>query len=184
MVSTRPPGFFIAPFVIDGESEGIDYWEIAKLSGKWLAICADHLEKHGSSFDAPWPGHLSYLSTRLTAASGAALVTFRVHGKLASSVALASGRSPAADAEVLKLFVESLRRVRLVVASAQSLEPFEKMLAIVERPVMVVVPWPDTGISDQDHAVVRELELHTAGAFFSAAGQCEGREREPPTERS
>jgi hypothetical protein len=31
---------------------------------------------------------------------------------------------------------------------------------------MVAVPWPDKNLTEQDHALVRELSLHLSGAFF------------------
>lgn len=160
-------GFFVAPFVIDGETEGIGFWELAKLSGKWLATCGKHLNQHGDSFDATWDGNLSHIQTKFTAASGVALVTFQVNGLTASSLALASGLSPATESEVLKMFVSSLRRVELAKKSASSSEPFQKVFAIKERPVMIVVPWPNSAILPQDHALVQELAVHLAGAFFS-----------------
>ena len=46
-MSGESPGFFIAPFVIDGEMEDIGYWELERLSNEWLTICDDFLEHHG-----------------------------------------------------------------------------------------------------------------------------------------
>ena len=159
-------GFFIAPFSVDGECQAIDYWECAELSARWLAVCAEHLARHGASFDAPWNGNLSHISTKMTAVSGAAIVTFKVGGDIAASVVLADGRSPLAESEVLKMFVESVRKVGVSVAAGTSSHPFQRVLSIEERPLMVVVPWPDDAIAEQDHAAVRELSIHLAGAFF------------------
>jgi hypothetical protein len=163
----RAAGFFIAPFGVDGEPEGFEYVELGRLSGKWLTIVGEHLREHGASFDVPWSGNLSHIRTKFTSASGVALVTFRVGSQPAASVALASGRAADAESEVLRMFIDSLRRVHLVGAAAASAEPFAKVTMIAERPVMIVVPWPDSAISQQDHSVVRELSLHLAGAFFA-----------------
>jgi hypothetical protein len=163
----QAPGFFVAPFGIDGEPEGLDRWELAKLSAKWLAICEEHLELHGTSFNAPWRGHISHVQMKFTSASGVALVTFFVRGRPAASVALASGLSPTAEADVMRMFVDSLRRVAVVRAAAASQNPFQEAFTVRERPVMIVVPWPDAMISEQDRALVRELAIHTAGAFFA-----------------
>jgi len=139
---------------------------LEKLSTKWLAICNDYLEFNGASFNAPWSGDLSHIYLRLTSASGGALATFSVHSKPATSALLASGVSPSAEAELLKMFVDSLRKVVLVKQAATSSDPFQQVLAIKERPIKIVVPWPDRTISEQDHELIRELAIHTAGAFF------------------
>jgi hypothetical protein len=165
-VDRRKNGFFIAAFGIDGECEGTDYWDFEKLSSKWLNICEEHLAQHGASFDAPWNGRLSHIQTKFTAASGVALVTLSAYGRLGVSVALASGHSSDAETSVLKMFVNSLRGAQLVNVASQSQEPFQDVLAIKERPVMIVVPWAAPEISEQDHALLRELSIHIAGAFF------------------
>jgi hypothetical protein len=166
-MSELRPGFFVAPFGIDGESEGVDHWKLDQLSPKWIAICDQHLCSHGATFNAPWRGSLSHIQIKLTSAAGVALATLSVQGKPAASLALASGLSPTAEAGVLKMFVDSLRSVALVRQAAASPDPFRNALVIEERPVMIVVPWPDSTISEEDRALVRELALHTAGAFFA-----------------
>jgi hypothetical protein len=167
--ASRPttPGFFIAPFAIDGELQGIGYYDCGKLSARWLRVCAEYLQQHGSSFDATWNGNLSHIRTTCASASDAALMTFSVNGTLASSVALARGAAPAVDHEVLAMFADSLRRVHIVQQSASSTSPFSAILSIQQRPIMIVVPWPDATISEDDHELVRELSLHAAGAFLS-----------------
>jgi len=166
MLDEKIPGLFVAPFSVDGELEGIDYWEFGKLSSKWLSICDEFLRGNGTSFNAPWSGNLSHIQTKFTASSGAALVTFSVNGRPAASVALASGLSLMAESEVMKMFVSSLRTVAMVSTAAKSAEPFQEVLSIKKRPVMIVVPWPDSTISQQYHALVRELAIHLAAAFF------------------
>lgn len=163
-------GFYVASFSIDGEPEGIGFWECSRLSPRWLAVCSEHLA-HGASFEASWPGNLSHVTTKMTAVSGAAIIAFKIGERMAASVALAKGSSPVAEAELLKMFVESLRRIGAAVAATTSPEPFHKMLLIEERPFMMVVPWPDRSITEQDHAVVRELSIHLAGAFFSCGAK-------------
>jgi hypothetical protein len=160
-------GFYIAPFGIDGEPEGMDYWNFERLSRKWLAICDRHLELHGPSFDSPWGGNIAHIQMKFTSISGTALITFSIHGKPAASVAIATGNSPLAEAEVIKMFVDSLRGTMLVQHAAAAATPFQNMLVIKERPLMIVVPWPDSDISEQDHALVRELAIHTAAAFVA-----------------
>jgi hypothetical protein len=164
------PGFFVAPFAVDGEAGELGYWEINKLSAKWLAICEELLDHYGNSFDAAWSGNLSHIETQFTSSSGAALLSFRVTGTPVSSAALLSGRSPGADSQVVKMFVEFLRGASVVRAAAKSELPFQDMFEISERPVMIVVPWGHPSVSDQDQDVVSELEAHTAGAFFHREG--------------
>ncbi|MFC4314278.1 hypothetical protein ACFPN2_34760 [Steroidobacter flavus] len=158
--------FHIAAFGVDGSLVGMDMWSSERLSGQWLAICREYLNQHGSSFDEPWSGKLSHIRTKLTAARGAALVTFSAHGRIVSSLALASGASQVTEKSVLEMFVNSLRQTQLVRVAARTQEPFQQVLQIAERPVMIVVPWADEAISEQDHTLVRELSIHLAAAFF------------------
>jgi hypothetical protein len=166
MPSSAASGFFVAPFAIDGEQQGLGYHDRDKLSTRWLKICGEYLAQHGSSFDASWNGNLSHVRTRGTVASRAALMTFSVHGRVAVSVALARGDTPVVERDVLTMFTDSLRRVDVVRATA-AISPFSAILSTQERPLMIVVPWPDALISAAEDPV-RELSLHTGGAFLSS----------------
>jgi hypothetical protein len=163
----QPDGFYIAPFGIDGKLEGLEFWKASRLSAKWLTACGQFLDEQGFVFDASWPGNLSHIQTRFTSASGAAIVTFMTSGRVAASILLASGYAPAAEHEVIGMFIESLRHVELVRVASGALPSFERVRSISERPLMVVVPWPDPAIPERDHQIVRELALHLAAAFFS-----------------
>jgi hypothetical protein len=165
-VTRQADGFFVAPFAFDGELEGVAFRELTRLSAKWLAVCEDQLRQRGASFDTAWPGPLSHIRTKFTSQRGAALVTFWVRDRPAVSMALATGMAPEVESEVLTMFVESLRAVETVRMSAQSKTPFDKVKAIAERPLMIVVVWSG-GLGAQDEALVRELGLHLGGAFFS-----------------
>lgn len=160
-------GFHVAAYAFDGALVGLDHWGRDQLSDTWLAICSEHLAQHGANFDAPWLGKLSHIQTQYTSSAGIALVTFSVHGRPVSSLALLTGQSPAAETEALELFVDSLQRVELVHAAKTQASPFADTLTICERPLMVVVPWPDPTVTQQDHELVRELAIHLSGAFFS-----------------
>lgn len=159
-------GFWIAAFGIDGEFVGKDRWEFEKLSAKWLSICREFLAQHGDSFDASWSNALAHIQTKFTADMGVALATFSAHGRPVVSVVLASGLSPVAESSVLKMFINSLQGVELVGAAVRSQNAFHELLCLPERPAMIVVPWADPEVSEQDEALVRELSLHTAGAYF------------------
>jgi hypothetical protein len=163
----REDGFFVAPFGIDGQQEGCEFVERQRLSVKWLKICGEHLDRHGASFNEPWSGTLAQIHTKFTSAQGVALVTFQVGGRVAASLVLATGASLQAEAQTMQMFVESLRRSAIVQSASADAKPFEAVLSIRERPVMIVVPWPDEAVSEEDHALVRELALHMAGAFLS-----------------
>jgi hypothetical protein len=163
----RASGFFVLSFGMDGESVGSGFWERSRLSENWLGTCKDYLGAHGESFDASWNAHLSHIQTKLTSASGAGLVTFFVHGKVVLSVLLLSGLSPPAENPVAEMFIESLKKTVPVEAATRSSSPFRDIFAVRDRPLMVVVPWPEATVSSQDHALVRELGLHLAGAFFA-----------------
>src|SRR5215831_13458259 len=113
-MTRKSPGFFVAAFAVDGEAGELGYWEINKLSAKWLAICDELLDHYGDSFDAAWSGKLSDIETQFTSGSGAGLLSFRVRGMPVSSAALLSGGSLEADSHVLKMFVEFLRSVSVV----------------------------------------------------------------------
>jgi hypothetical protein len=162
----QPAGFCVAAFAFDGQLEGTGYWELGKLSGKWLAICREHLAHHGDVFDVPWAGALSHIRVKLTAGSGVALLQLSVNERPATSIALASGRDPVAEARALEMFVASLRRVNVVRAAAGASEPFQDALTLRDRPAMITVAWPPTGAARQDHQLVRELSVHLGGAFF------------------
>jgi hypothetical protein len=161
-------GFYIAPFVIDGECEGVGFWETANLSSKWISICQEFLQHHGEVFEAPWSGRLSHITTRFTSTSGAALLTFKIRDRIVLSTALLAGQDLQKHAEVLQMFVDSLKRVHVVQAAASSPKPFEAVFSISERPLVVAVPFANEVVTEQDHELVRELELHLAAAFFIA----------------
>lgn len=164
-------GFYLAQYDIDGLPETIDFRKLSELSPKWLGLCGEFLREYGDSFDAAWSGPLARFRIRFTSAPSVALATVLVHGRVAASLALVSGQAPSAEKEVLELFVASLRGVRVVQAAAASSEPFGDLAALVPRPLMVVVPWPDPEISDEDYGLVSELSIHLAGAFFAGLAQ-------------
>jgi hypothetical protein len=159
-------GFFVAAFGVDGQMEGIGILGYSELSRKWLGVCGDFLDRNGPTFDARWPEKLEHIRLRVTSDSGVALMTFSVFDRPAASIVLASGLSPATEVQVMEMFVSSLSEVKMVQISKLSQRPFREVFDIKERPVLIVVPWPDEQISDQDHSLIRELVTHTAGAFF------------------
>lgn len=167
MTASTEFGFYIAPFGTDGEQVGLGFWARSTLSDVWLRACSDFLGAHGASFDASWGGKLSQIRTKLTSAFGAALVTFAAHGKIASSILLLSGQTPEAERELAEMFVDSLNRTTWVQQDASTSHPFSKITSVNDRPLMVVVAWPESTISEQDHDLVRELGIHLAGAYFS-----------------
>ena len=150
----------------DGEFIETDKRNLSALSEKWLNICEEYLFHYGDEFDAPWSGNLSHIKTKFISESGAALATFSSNDRPAVSIALVTGLSSEVESSVLKMFVNSLRKVELVRASAQSSEPFEKILSIESRPLAIIVPWGDPEISEQDQQLTQELSLHFAAAYL------------------
>jgi hypothetical protein len=109
--------------------------------------------------------HLEHLELRITEAKGATLATYHVHGSLAASTLLLRGDDPLAEAELINMFVGSLRSV----GAAYRLPPdaFSPMTTLTERPLHVVVPWMPEGIDEQDLELVQEVSTHVAGAVLT-----------------
>jgi hypothetical protein len=166
MNMTEQDCFFVAAFAVDGRLEGVHQWVVGSMSEKWLELCGEYLDHHGSNFNASWGGELARISTKFTADRGVALVTFSSDGKPLASILLASGKSKDADLSVMKLFINSLIAIDEVQRSAVTDEPFREMLSIPDRPLMVVIPWVDESVDAQEHTLVRELSLHLAAAYF------------------
>ena len=162
-------GFFVATFGIDGELVGTGFWKYSDLSQNWLAMCASYLDEHGAVFDAPWNGRLSHVHTKLTSASGAALATFVIRGHVVSSILLLSGQSPSVDCDVAGMYAKSLRKSAPVMAATRNVDAFGAVLRSGDRPLMAIVAWPESHVTEADHELVRELGVHLAGAFFLKA---------------
>ena len=167
---TPTPDYYVAPFAADGELVGVAGRSLAELSPRWLAFCSGMLDTHGPAFRCAVPlPPLEHISLKFTSAQGAALLTFLVRGHVATSGVALRGTHPAADAELLATYVDSMRGVRLVRRAATTRTPFEAALGLTQRPLYIVVPWAVPEISDADMDLVRELNTHTAAAFL--AGQ-------------
>jgi hypothetical protein len=160
------PDYFVAPFAPDGELIGVAGRALAELSPKWLDFCHELLASNGAAFRCPIPlPPLQHITLQVTAGSGTALVSLLVNDQPASSAVALTGRDPAAEAEVLKMFVDSIRRVPLVQQAATTSKPFESLFALAERPVYAVVLWANPRISTEDQELVQELENHLAAAL-------------------
>jgi hypothetical protein len=156
--------FLVAPFGLDGESVGVGAWHISMLSPEWLAICAEQLR--GKRTELSWGGKLPGIKVKLTCASDTAIGTIYVNNQVASSLLLLSGQSASAESAVAQMFVNSLRRMMHSRAHPSASTLFEGVLNLKERPLLIVVPWPEAGISADVQEAVRELGLHVAGAFL------------------
>ena len=172
MAASTDSGFYITPFGIDGEQVGLGFWNASQLSDVWLGVCNNFLKDHGAVFAASWGGKLFELRTKCTSASGATIATLFVRDRVASSLLFLSGQSPEVERTVTEMFVESLRKTVWVQTAASSLHPFSAIASTGERPLMVVVAWPEPTISEQDNNIVRELGLHLAGAFLTESSIC------------
>jgi hypothetical protein len=164
--------FHVAAFGFDGELVGESRWEVDALSPKWLDFARQVLQANGEAFRVAMPvSALSHIELQFTSSEGLALGTFFSRGTIAMSTACLSGRVFAGEAGLLKMFVESLRRVELVKQVATSSEPFGGVLSIPNRPLHVVVPWGTVGVGEGDHSLITELARHFAGAFFLSREQ-------------
>jgi hypothetical protein len=159
-------GFHVAPYAPDGVPSETGFWEYGKLSPRWLVTCEAFLRSNGESFSSSWEGNLRHITTKLTSATGSALVTFAAKGTIAVSGLLLSGSNVQSDSEVASMFVESMRRIHAVRWASPLPKPFDSVLSLAERPLAVVVTWGWDAVSDEDHGLVKELFLHLAGAFF------------------
>lgn len=158
--------FYTAALAANGELVGLGRWRLADLSPKWLAVCAGMIHSHGEVFRASFGQMLSHIEVKLTASGGVGLGMFYANRRVCVSAAYLRGEDLAAEHEVLRMFVESLRRVDAVQRLRNNDEPFETMLGIRERPLHIVVPWPDGNVPDKDQELIRELANHFAGAFL------------------
>jgi hypothetical protein len=171
MTRTERDGFWIAPFGADGNAEGIGFWDFSNLSVRWLEFFREMLRSNPSSFDCALADNLSHVRLKLTAASGAALVTTSYSACIASSALLLIGGAPEKEKELVWMFVESLNRTAIPKAP-DSVRRFGNLFQIEQRPLMAVVPWPSEVV---DHELVREIGLHLAGAFILESGTGLGR---------
>src|SRR5688572_4005152 len=161
------PDYFVAPFAPDGELIGVAGRALAELSPKWLGFCHEMLASNGAAFRCPIPlSPLQHITLQVTAGSGTALVSLLVNDQPASSAVALTGQESAAESEVLKMFVASMRRVPLVQQAATTSKPFEAVFGLAERPLYIVIPWANPRISDADRELVQQLENHLAGALL------------------
>ena len=165
---TTGPMYFTAPFDVQGELLGIGSRQLSDLAPRWLEFWTQLLKKHGPVFKLNLPlAPLQHIAVQFTSAEGGALVTFAVRGTPASSAVALAGLNHTAESELLSLWVDSMRRVRLVQQAARAgTTPFQSAFALTQRPIYVVVPWPVPQVSDPDRELVQELETHLAGVFL------------------
>lgn len=159
-------GFHLAAFGLDGTLEGDRKQKHQDLSTHWLKVCDELIAEKGLNFDHQWTGALSKIRSKITSAKGAAICTFFVNDQAVSSMLLLSGGDEQSEREISTMFIGSLRKTSLVVAASNKVEPFAEILTIIQRPLMVVVPFSNLAVSDQSYDLVRELSLHLASAFM------------------
>jgi hypothetical protein len=165
----QTPDYYVAPFAIDGECMGVGGQFISELSPRWLTFCRQMLNHRGPVFRCTIPlPPLAHIGLQFTSQTHAALVSFTVHSHPATSAVALRGTNLVAEAEVLKMFVDSLRRVPVVQQAAASRDPFGTAFGLVQRPIYIVVPWANPEISEADQNLVRELNNHTAATFLGS----------------
>jgi hypothetical protein len=175
MTDAPDPMFYSAPFASDGELVGVGQWRLADLSPRWLEFCRQLLVSQGGRFRTALPGPLNRLQLSFTSAEGVALVTFSVAGQIAASAVYLRGENPAAEQEMLAMFVESVRRTAVVQQGQAGREPFQAAFGLTERPLHVVVAWGNPAVNDEDSGLVTELGNHMAAAFLCRVAEGHGR---------
>ena len=160
--------YYVAPFAPAGELLGVGRWEVKDLSPRWLSVCSDLLAAHGPVFRTSLGGRLDHIEIGMTIAEGVGLGTFYCHGKLGVSAVYLPGQSPGIESGILDMFIGSLRRTDFVREASQSDTPFEAVRQITERPLHVVVVWPN--VSEDEHELLSEFSTNFAGAFLTNYG--------------
>jgi hypothetical protein len=158
--------FEISAFDPSGMLMGTRTRRTRDLSGKWLSIASSFLAKQSGNPKAGWGGPLGHLETQLTSSDGCALAMFFAHGVLVSSMALLSGRSRAVESSILTIFVQSLRKSKFVQEDAINEIPFADIFQLSVRPHLIVIPWGDERVAEQDAELIQELALHLGAAYL------------------
>lgn len=157
--------FWIAPFALDGELVGVGEWWIDDISAHWINVCASLVQHYGPVFDEYLQGPLSHIRIRCTAGDGGAMVDLCVHDLMAASFVVVVGTAPVAEGQMLAMFAESLRSSTLLYRIGGSKEAFHEVITLPQRPIAIIVPWPQSSISEQDHELVTELARHLVAAL-------------------
>ena len=158
--------FFVAPFSLDGEQIGIGVVQLSDLSPKWLRVCEMLLASHGPAFRKSLGQMLAHVEIKLTSISGAGIGSFYAHNQLVVSTAYFRGQDSAAEQELERMFIDSLQSSETVQKAARTLQPFEALTEIKNRPLHVVVAWANPNATAEDQNLVRELANHFAAAYL------------------
>src|SRR5262249_33688371 len=146
---------------------GVGSRQRAALSPKWLAIAGDLVRSATQCGRAALSiKSLDHLAMKLTRVRSASLATYYAHGVTAASTLMLRGDDPHTEADLIKMFVESLRSSARV-ASLGHPRPFSELFSLKKRPLHVVVPWVQHEIDEDDVKLVQELSAHVAGAVLT-----------------
>ena len=158
--------FHVAPFACDGDEIGKGEWDASNLSSEWLGRCRKLLAPDSAGRQC-LPDPFGDFSVHATIAGTSGIASFFVRDALASSSAFLSGDNAALDQQVLAMFIESLRRIPIVIESSATIEPFAQMLDVRERPIHFAVPWPDGNVSDAEFDSVSLFSNHYVACILS-----------------
>ena len=162
------PSYHVAAFAADGSLVGVGSWDRAALSAKWLAVGGALVQAAIRSGRAAVPiEQLNHLALHVSQVSGVMLATYYAHDTLAASTLLLPGKALEIEAELIGMFVRSLRSTEAV-TRLQTVEPFAALFSLAERPLHVVVPWAHAAVSEDDHQLIQQLSTHVAGAVLTA----------------
>lgn len=164
------PDHTLAIFTADGALTGVTPCSSSILSPRWMEFWRQMLGAHGPVFKAAIPiPPLSHIEVRLTCSEGGALASFAVHAQPAVSAVALTGGNPEAEAQMLRMFVDSLRRTQPVRALAGGELPFEAVFGVAQRPLFAAVVWGNPAVNDEDYETVIELANHLAGVLLTGS---------------
>lgn len=162
----------VAVFTADGALEGTGTQRVAALSKKWIDVCRGMLAECGPKFRVPL-GPLRHLEVGLTSSDDIGVGMFFANSHIAlSTLYLGKQSGPEAAAELMEMFLASLRRAMPVAAQQHERPAFSDLTEIHERPLYAVVVWANPAVSEDDYQLLREFSTHFAAAFFGLTG-CE-----------
>ena len=150
-----------------GVDAGIFFSDIVvplKLAG----VAVEIQPGRGPVFDQPLQGPLRHLRIKCTAAGSVAMVVLYAHEVPVTSFAVVTGAAPSEEAEALTMFTEAIRASTRQYQVSGIEAPFSEITTLPQRPLMVVIPWPQSPVAEQDRELVKELSWHLAAALIRA----------------
>ena len=148
-------------FYPDGNAPETADYPIARLSAKWLKVCADLLADSGPVFVRNMGSTLSQFDIRMGGPVGELLI----HGKRAFEFAISRGNFSTQDIATIDHFTTVYRKA----CSAAGSSICEKSLAAIRdsasKPSLLLFDYSDVDASSDKEAIM-QLGLHLAAAYL------------------